>query len=115
MSIGSKLAPLLSVLLFMAVYQKTTLGYCLMDTLDLLTQEFGLSDAVIKTIIRQFERSLGAALEQVPHTINITGSCSNFRDVNDVWRLDSTGLRARIGSADVTATNTIVVLCAKPK
>lgn len=101
----------------MAVYQKTTLGYCLADSLDIINSEHPgvLTDAVTKTIIRQFERSLGNALEQVPNTIQITGYCSNFRDVNDVWRLDSTSLRAKIGQTDVGAQNVVVVLCAKGK
>lgn len=101
----------------MAVYQKTTLGYCLSDSLDVLNNEHPgvLTEAVTRTILKQFERSLGNALEQVPNTINITGYCSNFRDVNDVWRLDSTSLRAKVGQADVTAQNVVVVLCAKGK
>jgi hypothetical protein len=101
----------------MAVYQKTTLGHCLMDALEFVNSEQpnAISDAVTKTIIRQFERSLGAALETVPNTITVTGSCSNFRDVNDVWRLDSTQLRAKLGQTEVNATNVIVVFCTKGK
>jgi maltooligosyltrehalose synthase len=114
-SILSEFGSVLSLLVNMAVYQNTTLGYCLVDSLELVNQEFGLSDAVTKTILRQFERSLGTALEQVPNTINITGTCSNFRDVNNVWRLDSTQLKATVGHTVVNASNTIVVFCAKPK
>jgi hypothetical protein len=113
--LGYRFASVVSLLVNMAVYQKTTLGYSLTDSLDIVQQEYGLSDAVVKTIYRQFERSLGAELENVPTTISITGICSNFRDVNNVWRLDSTSLKANVGQSVVNATNTIVVLCAKPK
>ena len=94
----------------MAVYQRTTLGYCLMDALDDLSQEVTLTTPVIKTIISQFEKSLGAALENVPHVIDIRGSVCTFQFVNDVWKLGSTQLKGRVGNAEVNATNTVVVL-----
>lgn len=86
------------------------MGYCLMDALDDLSQEVTLTTPVIKTIISQFEKSLGAALENVPHVIDIRGSVCTFQFVNDVWKLGSTQLKGRVGNAEVNATNTVVVL-----
>lgn len=99
----------------MAVFRNTTLGCSLTDALDVVVPEFGLSDAMTKTIYKQFEQSLGRLLDECPNTMNITGICSNFRDVNNVWRLESTQLKAVTGKEVINATNTIVVLCLKPK
>lgn len=86
------------------------MGFCLMDALDDLSQECTLSAPVVKTIISQFEKSLGAALEQVPHVADIRGSLCTFQFVNDVWKLGSTQLKGRVGNAEVNAANTVVVL-----
>lgn len=94
----------------MAVYQNTTLGLSLTDALDDLAQETTLSMPVLKTIVSQFEKSMSAALDQVPHTADLRGSARTFQMVNDVWKLSSPTLRGRVGGADVNATNTVVVL-----
>ncbi|XP_050214147.1 transcription initiation factor IIA subunit 2-like [Mercurialis annua] len=70
------------------IYRRSTIGMCLIETLDAMVQSGTLSpDLAIQTLV-QFDKSMIGALEsqpQVKSKLSVKGHLHTFRLVGGVW------------------------------
>lgn len=101
----------------METYKTTTIGISLTDALDFLkkSDEYTMSDELIKVIYKQFTNSLIQALGKTSTTANIKGNIIKYNRIDDVWNLAASNLTVVINNKKVTCQNVNIIMCEAPK
>jgi transcription initiation factor TFIIA small subunit len=97
-----------------ALYRKTTLGNCLTDALDELTQRNAISPELATKVLEQFDKSMCEALATKVRTkVTFKGGCEIYRNVDDVWTflLKDTTFTIEAGSDTIHVDRVKIVAC----
>ncbi|CAL5190966.1 unnamed protein product [Lathyrus oleraceus] len=68
------------------VYRSSTVGLCLIDTLDEMVENGSLSPELAIQVLLQFDKSMAEAMEtQVKSEVSIKGHLHTYRFCDNVW------------------------------
>jgi transcription initiation factor TFIIA small subunit len=95
------------------LYRRTTLGECLVDSLDDLIKTNQITPQLAMRVLLQFDKSINESLERkLKSKATLKGQHADYRFCDDVWTffLDNAVLRINDGES-ITANKLKIVSC----
>lgn len=87
----------------MAIYRKTTLGLALTDTLDEMVSTGNISDALMESVLKQFDKSFREAFADKVNSspVKFRYKVDSYRFLDHVWTFHLTNVTFHLGADSV--------------